>query len=244
MRIERTSRENPALLILPEDLGRLDSGLSEIVTTELEYSAHCVDGLERQFESFGELLEYENPPDAAIVSLKIYSFYQRGDFLVSIEFSSSDASLAIWLVGSEPQVEAVTKLLNDRVAGMTPWYGRFVDSQLTGALPVAYGLSLLGVVIATAFMPPTLSGTPFDGWTGGVPLDASRVAVTLAVIVPVTALVITQVVDRLMWRAFPQVFFGLGQGKKRFEHLEKIRWGTLISFVVSVVAGAALMLIF
>ena len=53
--------------------------------------------------------------------------------------------------------------------------------------------------------------------------------------------VIGILLNRFRDSIFPRAIFLIGQGGKRFKHLERFQWGVIIAFVVSFAAGIALL---
>jgi hypothetical protein len=48
------------------------------------------------------------------------------------------------------------------------------------------------------------------------------------------------VLNRFRDSLFPRAVFLIGQGKARFQHLERIQWGIIIAFIVSFAAGVVI----
>ena len=49
--------------------------------------------------------------------------------------------------------------------------------------------------------------------------------------------------NKLKSKIFPSSTFALGQGKARHNHLENIRWGVIIAFIVGVAASLVVALV-
>ena len=55
------------------------------------------------------------------------------------------------------------------------------------------------------------------------------------------AVVVGWGLNKIRERLFPSITFAMGQGKRRHENLEKIRWGVVVAFVISLLAGLPLL---
>ena len=55
------------------------------------------------------------------------------------------------------------------------------------------------------------------------------------------AIVVGWGLNRIRERLCPPVTFAMGQGKRRHENFEKIRWGVIVAFTVSLSAGLLLL---
>lgn len=223
-----------AFVVSEEPLKKIHGLLAERIGTT-SITAECADSVAREFEGLGALLKYENPKQKRIVTLRLYA--RSSDFGKSANIEFTDK----WYFGGiriaiEARDDVVTRLrsdLLDIVAGMRPWYFPLNKVDVFLAAVICYLVTWISLLVFAAMRssdppPPTSSY-----------LSAKEQLALLGFLGFFFGTV--YLVHRFRSILFPHGSFILGQGKTRFDTLEKWRWGFVIAFVASLVAGIALM---
>ena len=186
----------------------------------------------RTFKTVKELATFENPPRQQIQRLQISARSDDFKKRATIELSGS------WRRGISLNIDArddvVTRLRSDIldvVGGLRPWYGALHRVDFVPFMLVALFLLWFGLVSAIAF-----KWLPTDGSKDSTP-SVSAMAQVVTWGVPAVCFVMGIVLNRFRDSVFPGAVFLIGQAKGRFAHVERIQWGIVIAFVVSLVAG-------
>lgn len=205
--------------------------ISELLQTRVgstTFSTDCSDDIERVFETLDELNSFENPPTKSITSLSVHASSNLWEKTKasSIEWAAvyfgSDGEISISLSGPEREGSELKNELKDVIDGTRAWYS-FATSTLSspaiyGILTAVWLMYLYYLIrISTADSPQsTLDATTFPVFL------LLAVAATAIAFGPVLLLVIG--LGRLQGWLFPGAYFALGQGEKRYETKDRIRW--------------------
>jgi len=177
----------------------------------------CSDEASRHFESLESLLAYENPSRAAIESLEISAHFQEhGKAMVVLASKSWENKIEVRLQGEEREVMSLRSDLIDIFHGMRAWYTPVAvirESMLWFSTPAL--LFFLYTFYKDHTIPSAVLGA------------------SLAAIFVIWA------AFRLRTRLFPHGTFAIGQGEKRHQLAEQIRWVVIVGLGVSL-AGAAI----
>jgi hypothetical protein len=219
-----------------EDLKKLHKALTAFGDS-VTYEVKCADHLTRELD-FKKLTEYENPPNKAIRSIKVHARKQNEyDRSATIDIGEGFRStFDLYLNGPESEVEKLNDAIEDILAGMRPWYwwltrfSFFITLGIVFALMWAVGVLMTIVLRCRGHTVSTESGGDSNAFVFGVALAACMIAAAL---------------DKSKSWIFPRATFAIGQGKRRHETRETVRWvfvGTLgLGIVASLVAGVLLM---
>ena len=208
-------------------------------------STECLDDVERSFDSFNELDSYENPPNRTITSLSISSSVSwREESNVAIERASvyfrSDEAVSITVEGQERDSVELRDKLNDIVDGTKNWY-TFITKTLN-SIVTSVLVSFIWMMILLYYVRST--STPEPTQTSWMEVPFPTLVLTLATVILVVfapPIAMPFALDRLQKSLFPKTYFALGQGKKRNQTTERIRWG-LVFFIPGMAVSAALFL--
>lgn len=224
--------KNPYVLTA-DDLRKLHETF-QIFGYPITYDVSCSDGLKREFTDVNELLRYENPPNRKIKSItvcitSVEPTKATYPLMAVVTFGQHEIHVSIkWIEETLLKFDAA---FQERLSGMRPWYAplamiNFAPSKLMAIL--------LALLYGAAVYKP-----------GAITL-ANDVTTFLAVAISILGIAFLIFVGGnllafLNHLFFPKAVFAIGQGAKRHDDKEKIRWGIIISFLISIVSGWVLL---
>jgi hypothetical protein len=182
----------------------------------------------RHFESCEELLHYENPLRAAIVSIELSAMshpYERAEVSVGQKYSSI---VEFTLHGQESNISDLRRSLADVVDGMKPWYSWVATVSLFNFLFPLVFVCLTLFVLTSTFK---IENSP------GMSLSRAILTIVIAVFGSGAIAGSFWLIQYLRTRHFPKISFCIGQGVARHQTNENIRWVWLVGFIVNVVAS-------
>lgn len=230
MQVHANSDFLPAVTVDPESLRRLWAHVYEF-TAQAKATAHCLDDIVRKFDSVDSLLEFENSPRTKMTALIIdgRSLDRERAILITIG-RHSWAPTTVSLEGEEFDVSAVRTKVSDTVHGMKAWYSPVAKVELP--------LFFLGVFFFI-FVVLQLMGFPEPAIRSGRSFkDALKVLLpAVSLLSGIAAVVIA--VAKLRTRFFPVVSFATGQGTRRHQIDDQVRWTVFIAFLVGVAGSFA-----
>ena len=236
MKVTRTDHLNRAFVITDVDLGKLDGAFQAFAGQPPKYTAECRDKLTREFGDAAEVSAYENPPDREIISLSIRGLDK--DFARSAHLKMSNELPSIWLSveGPEPDVLALSRAIDERLAGMRPWYSRVASTDFVAAAFVLVGVAY-GVLLLASFILILMRTTP----PAEVPRSTESAAVVVAIVIFLLPLALGWAFNLLRARYFPTGVFAIGQGGKRHSEKEWVRGTVIVAFLVSLAASVVIL---
>jgi len=208
--------------------------LLEEFAGKTEATALCSDDLERTFDTPDELLAYDNPVSREIVKLSLASRSSDYNTRAEVSFFSNDQpSIRLRATGAEDSVTRFKAALIDTLGGMRPWYSPVARLDF---IYVVGGIFLVLIMLVQAM---TGDGKPTPGLSAG---KAGLVIIITLAMLAILGLMIW-VLNLLRRRFFPVATFSLGQGQRRHDFDERIRWVVFVGLLVSIVGSlfAALM---
>lgn len=216
------------------DLRRLATSFATCIGPP-EFEVECSDGITRSFDSVEAVVNYDNPVSKQIQAIRIRAFSGNMKERVSLAMTAgSHSTFFLSLEGSEEHVRELKEAIDDRVAGMRPWYSwltriSFISIGVFGCL-AAY----VALLVLTAFGMLRGNSPPKSA-----PEDARSTATAGLIVLGSFAVAMGGgwLLDRLRNIAFPKATFAIGQGEERFRHQERVRWVVLVGFIVSLAAG-------
>ena len=226
------SVELPQAFVAGEDeLKKLADVLSDRIGN-LEIRADCADDVARTFKTVKELATFENAKGKEIRRLRFSArsddFKKRGTIDlsglrwrgISLDFDARDD------VVSRLRTEVL-----DLIGGMRPWYAVLHRVDFASIAFLAYLLLWFGLLIVVALKWVQVDGSKEHNPSG----SALAQLIVYGGLAALFALGI--VLNRFRDSVFPSAVFLIGQGKARFQHLERCQWGIVIAFIVSFAAG-------
>lgn len=192
-------------------------------------SVDCTDDIRRQFDNLDELLSYDNPSTKRIKALFITSSpHDREYASIAFEEERYIRSVIRTHIEAEDRLDSTIRDgIVDVIDGMKPWYSPFARTTFP------FGSVF---TICTYIGLWWLLGQLSLNFVSLKDASESTVIFFLAALSVVAAFVMTGL-NRLRRRAFPVCYFALGQGKRRYDAEERIRWGVIVALVVSVLAA-------
>lgn len=226
-----SEKRNHASLVRSEQLEKLWMHLAEHVGTVIA-TAECADNVEREFDDLKELLKYENAKARRIVDFSVKSgSYSRK--YVNIRFSSENGIQIE--IKAQGRVDAELKeKIYDILADVKPWYAFLAprvfpsDRIVSDLIYLLIGVGVyIGLLIVLSEIAVRL-----------VSLD--RASKSTQELFAVSLLGVTAffmwVLNRLRVHIFPLCCFALGQGERRYEISERVRWGFIFVLLGSLVS--------
>ena len=222
-----STKRNHAFVVRSSDLEKLWKVLEDHIGT-VTVSVECLDDVKREFNDLKELLSYDNSPARRIVSLSVESELDDWEKEAQIVFSSSPSryAISIKIKGPERVDSGVKDKIFDILEGLKPWYfflaprassfdhmASFWAYILIGAC-VYFGLFFVWVELTKKFV-------SLDSFS-----EPNRGLFVVSVLVIPALLMLT--LNELRVRIFPLGSFALGQGERRYDTREKVRWGILL----------------
>ena len=234
---------NGAVVIGAEDVRRcwkiLDQHFGEVSAT-----AHCADGLTRDFTSLDALLEYDNSISREIHTLDVKghgdgseSAHARWNMSATITIStfgsySPTTPVEIRLACDEPDLHIIRRGLLELFGDAKVWFSVFVKIRMEF---IYVGVLILLWMAARLMVPGETSGE-------GLPFPSAILGALLFMGVLALLGCVGFGLNKVQDRYFPKAVFTLGQGQKRFETDEKVRWGIFITGGVALMVGLVLWL--
>ena len=208
-------------------------------------STECLDDVERSFNSFDELASYENPSTRRITSLSISSSVSwQKEASVAIERASvyfhSDEAVLITVEGQERDSVELRDQLNEIVHGTKNWF-TFITKTLN-SIVTSFLVSFIWMMILLYYVRST--STPESTQTSWMEVPFPILVLTLATVILVVfapPIAMPFALERMQKSLFPRTYFALGQGKRRYQTTERIRWG-LVFFIPGMAVSGALFL--
>ena len=232
MDVRYSEELSQAFVVGPTDLKKLIELLEKRVGV-VDVSAGCVDEIERKFNTVEDINTYENSKSKRI--RRIHLSAQSDDYSKSATIVFRDATwyslgISINVNGREDVVSRLREEVLDIAIGMRPWYNWIACANLVKIFAVGfYALLFIALISISLEWLPGSNSPPSDSEIGKGKAIASLFI--LGVLLCLWA------IHWLRGFLFPKGFFTIGQGVSRFNLLEKIRWGVIVSFFVSLAAG-------
>jgi hypothetical protein len=217
-----------------DDLKKLVDLLADRIGN-LEIRADCADEVARTFKTVKELAEFENAQGKEIRRLHVSA--RSDDFKKRATIDMSGLRWQGISLAFDAREDVVSRLRTDvldLIGGMRPWYTVLHRVDFASVAFLAYFLLWFGLLIVVAFR-----WVPVDSPKQQNPSSealAQLVAYGGIAIFFATGIALNRFRDSL----FPRAVFLIGQGKARFQHLERIQWGIVIAFIVSFIAGVVI----
>jgi hypothetical protein len=216
----------------PGELAKLAEILERHVGT-VRIQADCADGVSRSFPAIRDVIAYENATSTQITSIRIAASSTDFARSASVQFAGSRwRTISLDLRADDDLVAKLKTETLEIVEGTRPWYAvmQRIDFVFVGFM--ALMLLLLAVLAAIAIkrLPASRSAAPEN-------VQQSAVAQLQLFGILAAVIVLGFVLNGARDWLFPFAVFTIGQGSARFSSLERIQWGIVIAFVVSLVSA-------
>ncbi|CAM5225897.1 hypothetical protein [Alishewanella longhuensis] len=181
----------------------------------------CSDEISREYENWKSFSSYENSPNKSIKRLIIKARSKDYSKRAKVEFSDEKYRIVdIDIDGSETVVTNLYDDISDILDGTKPWYSRLTKIDF---------FYVIGFVFWAGF-------TCFDTDESPEKVTTTKQAIAATTIAGLLFAVLAVIwgLNKLRHRIFPIAYFAIGQGLQRYELDEKIRWGVIVAFVISI----------
>lgn len=227
MKAEFRTTRNHAFVVRQDDLSKIWRLLEDHVG-HVKASGECSDDMVRQFDNWEQLASYDNPSMKKILKLSIQSRSDDREKSAHVDFSYNWwATIYIRIEAPEKDGTEVKDKIYDILDGIKPWYSVLAGVDFNYLLLFFWVMYLVWYIV---FGP-------------SLPVSSSRSAafyVVFFLIVLTLGLAIhisTQRLNKLWSWLFPVGYFALGQGEQRYKTVEKVQWGIVVAFIVSLAAS-------
>lgn len=176
----------------------------------------------REFSNWRQLASYDNPASKEVIELSIKARSEDWEIRADVHFSSTPRhTVEIDICAREQVASKVKDGLSDILEGVRPWYSMLVRVSFEH-LPLlaimlylawwfTYGSSIEKPVERSEASPRDTFG-PF----------ITNIMVSLGILSILHFL--SKALDKVWSWLFPRVCFAIGQGKQRYNTVERVRW--------------------
>ena len=189
------------------------------------FSGEFVHGVSRQFETVGDLIDYENPRSKQIRQISLHaSSDDRSQSVIIVFFCAwGFPAIAITLDVCEKVVFILLDEIKDVIRGMRPWYDVLSRCLILYSLGISWLFTLIGIFW-------------FKGYIQGVigTFDADSRELIIRLILTLSTPVMWFAIYKLLVFVFPPTVFAIGQGKARFNRM-KWRHAVLVSVILGLI---------
>jgi hypothetical protein len=204
----------------------------------LEIRADCADNTSRTFKTVEELGAFENPENRKIRQLVLSARSEDFRKRATIDLSGLRwggitrwGGISLDLVADDDILLRLRPEVLELIGGMRPWYALLHRLNFVYIAALAYLLLWFTSLLLVSYKWVAVDNTAQLDSTGSA---RAQLVVLLTVAV---LLVVGFGLNRLRDSLFPRAVFLIGQEKSRFQHLERVQWGIIIAFTVSLAAG-------
>lgn len=198
----------------------------------LEIRVDCADGASLIFKNAKELNAFENPRERTIK--RIVFSAQSEDFgrRATIDLSGLPwGSIRLEFVGPDDALSRLRSEVIECIGGMRPWYDFLHRINFVYISAFVYCLIWLAALVIVSYKGVSTSNA-------GIPSSTESARGQLSVLSTVAILFALGFgMNRFRDSLFPRAIFLIGQGKSRFQLLDRIQWVIIMGFIVSLAAG-------
>ena len=231
MNVHYSDELKQAFVVRPDHLKKLVELLQKHIG-KVYISTDCVDKIKRDFETVEDLIGYENPKSKRISRLHLRARSNDDSKSATIVFRAPlwfQEPVSIDVIGREDVVSILKEQVLDVLSGMCPWYSRIASADLLTIIGVGCWILLFISSIAVLFEWIPVADSPSSD-SKNVKGEAFAIVFCLITLLAIWSFY------QLRGFLFPKLVFTIGQGESRFRLLEKVRWGVVITFFVSLAA--------
>ena len=217
-----------------EDLRRLIQ-LLESRVGPVSWTILCSDGIDRTGDDIEELLDFDNAPNRRIQHLRLRAHDAEDRCSAAVSLGGRGNVIEASIEGSTGFVDQLHPVLESHLSGLREWYTRVARADFVVLLLLFPAFVWGGSVLLRAF--------GFIGVSNEFPepLEIQRERASAILITGFIGVVAAGWgLNKIREKLFPLVTFAIGQGKRSYETLEKVRWGVIVALGVSLGAGLLL----
>lgn len=228
MKAESRFDTKKAFVLNPQDVKKIWD-LLEGADLEVEATLECADGISRKTKLMREVLEYDNSMRAEIKSLRLTGTSSSISSYSTITLGGAHStSVSFSLNGHVDKVAELRVRLMDIIDGMRPWYDLCARFDFGAVVIILF-------MISGVYLSFLSSGKPKENIAPDHALSATVISIAAVMVM----ILIGWFFSRLKRRFFPIAVFEIGLGAKRNEFAEKVRWGVVVAFIISMAAAFA-----
>jgi hypothetical protein len=236
MKVNRTESLTQAYILDSSELEKLCSRLQNWLV-KFSFETTHRDSLKREFASLEELIQFENPPNKDIKTLRISGYSKDLNTRLWLKFDKDQfRNIYISIEGDEEPAIAINEIVEERIAAIRPWYAVLAQPAIFFIVATLFLLVWL-LFIAWSLLTGRLSR---EGFTQSF----TNTSVWGWIIPFLLGTVTTQVIEKARQFVFPMGVFAIGQGAKRHKDKELLRTGVVVAFAISLASSIIATLIF
>jgi hypothetical protein len=218
-----------ALIIKSSDIETLWKLLDEEFE-EIQIKIKCNDGISRTYSSYKEFEKFDNPKSKEIRSIFVNG-YDKYMLNAYIDFSSSNRiTSSLSIKADEETISRLRDKYTDLIDNSSPWYSKISRIDFEKIFFFIGGVAFALLLIYSQSV--SEEGKEKPGFL--------EILIAFLVVIAAIGIIfffIPFVLKSIQEKYFPKVSFLIGLGNDRYNHAEKIRWGIIVAFTVSLVAG-------
>ena len=213
----KTVFHEQAFVIKNEDLKKIDS-LFKKFNAEPEYSVETVDGFRTTYYNLDDVLNLENPSSNSIERVKISGRSANPSWQAWIIFGKGRIANIRYSITIEDRInQMISELIGTRIEAVKPWYSRLSRTDF-----ISYTMAMFSGAIIVSWLLIAIGFFETSGEEITTEEDALVKLLTVLIIGAVFGL--GWLLNKFRSKFFPIGTFAIGQGLRRYEVLEKIRW--------------------
>ncbi len=226
MKVKKEEELDRAFILTPTDLHKICRYFDK--EHNFIFKAGCADKTVRDFTSIDELIKFDNVPKKEIESLGINVYSKDYKKTMFIHFSKTTyKNILVKIEGEDEDVSKFREFLEERFYEMKPWYGFICIPK--------YRVFIVDMLLLLIF------SIPFNLFLNHLLPHSFTNSAAIGLFFGVIFMWIWANIKRTM---FPTGVFAIGQGIKRNEDKDKVRTTIVISFLVSLITGIIVAIIF
>ncbi|WP_152226412.1 hypothetical protein [Pseudomonas sp. SCB32] len=199
---------------------------------KVEAEVTCSDGIHRKFTRKEEISKYTNPKRSEIKTVQFTAIRRNDDKDIEVGTVTLGKKfyniLSLSLHGEEESITTINTKIRDTFEGIKPWYSLLATVDLGFVLLV---LGMLGFGFISLINKPPAKATASTS-----PQMAIAIISALTAIIAFVALV-AWIFAKVREKIFPVTAFKIGQGIKRHELNENIRWVVVVGLIVGIASA-------
>ncbi|CAJ1792340.1 hypothetical protein [Aeromonas veronii] len=219
--------EKHAFILKAEDATKIWTKLesyNKAVTASVKFS----DSVVREVGELSELLSFENSNSKKILRIEFKAISLDHVNITRIELDDSQYNpVSISSSGDDEIVAKAAPEIPEIINGLKPWYSKASRIDI---------LFLLGILLTIGGALISLMLPESDKKKAATLMEAITL-LGITTLFFISVYYIHKALTALKNSVFPIATFAIGQGLQRYNVQEKVRWGVVVSFIVSMIGS-------
>lgn len=219
--------EKHAFILKAEDATKIWKKLesyNKAVTASVKFS----DSVVREVEELSELLNFENSNSKKILRIEFKAISLDHVNITRIELDDSQYNpVSISSSGDDEIVAKAASEIPEIINGLKPWYSKASRIDI---------LFLLGILLTIGGALISLMLPESDKKKAATLMEAITL-LGITTLFFISVYYIHKALTALKNSVFPIATFAIGQGLQRYNVQEKVRWGVVVSLIVSMIGS-------